>query len=217
MNHLSKIIILFFVFAFVGTSSAAVLEVSPSSHYKSVQAAVNDADTGDTIIVAYGTYPEKVDIKGKHIDLQGKWSKNKYPKINGFECSEGGTAKITGFNIVKFGISCHDGSMGNYIRNNIFTNCGIDVFGTTASETQIINCKVTGGTIYFFDTYSNKVTGCTFTNCNPAVNCGDMGNVAVTKNTFTGNKIGVLRVNGSGYLKDNKYSKNTVNIKNVNI
>lgn len=194
-----------------------MLEVGSTSHYKKVQAAVNDADPGDVIKVAYGSYPENVIIKGKSIEIQGKWATNKYPAIYGFECSEGGVAKITGFRITKTGISCHDGSMGNYIRNNIFSGCGIDIFGTTASENQIVNCKFTNGQVSFYDTFNNKVTGCTFTQGNPAIYCGDTGDVTVTKNTFTGNKIGVIRVNGSGYLKDNKYSKNKVNIKNVNV
>lgn len=48
---------------------SATLNV-PSSQYATIQSAINAAANGDTILVAPGTYPERIDLKGKAIVLR---------------------------------------------------------------------------------------------------------------------------------------------------
>ncbi len=51
------------------TAHAATLQV-PSSSYPTIQSAINAASTGDTILVAPGTYPENLTIDTKEITLR---------------------------------------------------------------------------------------------------------------------------------------------------
>ncbi len=66
-------------------AQAAVLEVRPSAGgigtlgdvYPSIQAAIDDADPGDTILIHDGTYDEAMDIDGKiNLTLQGESKEN---------------------------------------------------------------------------------------------------------------------------------------------
>ncbi len=50
-------------------ASAATLQV-PSASYPTIQSAIDDAIAGDEIIVAAGTYPEKINFLGKPITLR---------------------------------------------------------------------------------------------------------------------------------------------------
>ena len=50
-------------------SLAATLTVGSSGTYSTIQSAVNNASSGDTITIAAGTYNEDVDTKGKNLKL----------------------------------------------------------------------------------------------------------------------------------------------------
>ena len=57
-----------------GTAKAATLCVNPGGTggcYASIQAAVDDAGSGDTIVVAAGTYNENVIVSVANLTLQG--------------------------------------------------------------------------------------------------------------------------------------------------
>jgi Ca2+-binding RTX toxin-like protein len=54
-----------------GTPAHNILLVSPDSQYTTIQAAVNAANDGDTILVAPGTYTEDVSINGKALTIEG--------------------------------------------------------------------------------------------------------------------------------------------------
>jgi hypothetical protein len=59
------------------------LKVGGSGSYSTIQSAINEANDGDTILVAQGTYNENIIInKYTNIKLQGGWNKNFTTKID---------------------------------------------------------------------------------------------------------------------------------------
>jgi parallel beta-helix repeat protein len=202
------------------SASAATLKVGPHEKYKTIQKAINAAHDDDTIQVATGTYKENVKVTKSGLKIYGQksgGSYTKYPKVYGFELKEGkaGNIVINGFYITKNGISIHYSGEKNIIQNNYFSNCGIEVVGTVSSGTLIKNNKITDGTIFFYDSLFNTVMGNTVTKSKIGIYIGDSSEVKVIKNNITYNQIGVLRVNNAGYLKDNTYIGNKINIKNI--
>lgn len=143
-------------------------------------------------------------------------SYKKYPVVYGFNAYIGsGVITINGFSIIKNGVVLDYSGGNNVVQNNYFTNCDISVYGPVSSGTLIKNNKITGGTIYFTDTFENTVTGNTITKSKTGIYIDDTADADVIKNTITYNQVGVLIVNGAGYLKDNIYRGNKINIKNV--
>lgn len=201
------------------SASAATLKVGPHEKYKTIQKAINAAYDDDTIQVATGTYKENVKVTKPGLKIYGQkfgGSYTKYPKVYGFKLEErAGNTVINGFYITKNGISIFYAGEKNIIQNNYFSSCGIDVAGTVSSGTLIKNNKITDGTIFFYDSLFNTVTGNTVTKSKVGIYIGDSSEVKVIKNNITYNQIGVLRVNNAGYLKDNTYIENKINIKNI--
>lgn len=142
--------------AIAGSAAATTFYVDDDGllgNYTTIQAAVNDAVDGDTIIVHPGTYRETVNMTSSNLTFIGK----EYPKVDGFinwvppEWGDFGTGQetINGFSIMKDGIFM-DGkhSQENTIRNNYFYNCGV---GLSAMEygmgDVIMNNEFHGGGI----------------------------------------------------------------------
>jgi len=113
------------------------------SDYPTIQAAINDANEGDTIIVSVGTYYENINFKGKNIVLTSTAPTNEdivsTTIINGsdagsvviFSGTEDSNCVITGFTITNGRI--YKPLYGGGIRGN----------GTTAS---ITHCIIRGNT-----------------------------------------------------------------------
>ena len=51
--------------------TTTVLTVGPSGDFSTIQAAINAAHDGDTIVIAAGTFKEQLTIDGKHVTLSG--------------------------------------------------------------------------------------------------------------------------------------------------
>ena len=106
-----KILIFLLVLTLLcGSASAATLKVDDSGGpqpYKTIQAAVNAAKSGDTIYVHAGTYPEtvKIDRPDMLLNFQGekKTTCYKYPSVYGFSFYGPASGNINGFNITKTG------------------------------------------------------------------------------------------------------------------
>ena len=209
--------------------SAATLQVGKTSSYKykTIQSAVNAAKSSDTILVADGSYPEIVKFKSDKnqkdfvtdLKIQGakKNGKYVYPRVYGFDMSylDAG-ADINGFKITKYGI-INERSAPHTYRNNYFENCGIDIWGSIPSGSEIINNKFTNGTVEVgMDTWQVLVTGCTFTKSNPGVSVYTGGDANITKNTFNTCKVGVdVDYDAGASITKNTFKYCTVGIRYV--
>ena len=89
--------------------------------------------------------------------------------------------------------------------------------GYCSSGALIKNNKITNGIISFYDTFDNTVTGNTITKSKVGIYIPESADVSVVKNTITYNQVGIKRENGAGYLKENYYKGNKINIQNVEV
>ena len=73
MNRANNTILaLALMVALCGAASAAELHVGTEQTYSTIQDAVDNATSGDTIIVHAGTYEENVEISTPSLTLQGE-------------------------------------------------------------------------------------------------------------------------------------------------
>jgi parallel beta-helix repeat protein len=201
-----------FLITVSSTASAATLNVGPKEEYKTIQSAVNAAQDGDTIKVAYDTYNENVEINKGELTFLG----TEYPNVDGFNF-KGGSGEINGFTIQKDGVST-DYAGGGIIRNNYFYNCGISLNGLMGGAT-IINNQITNGSISLYDTRKENITDNIISNCSTGLYVGDLAWIpTVTNNTFKNCDTAVYLY---GWEQDpgrlpsfsgNKYINNKVNI-----
>jgi|GEM_PF-1471629 len=115
-----------------GPVSAATINVPADQ--STIQAAINAANTGDTVLVAPGTYYEKIDFKGKAITVTSSGGaaatildgQNKSPIVT-FDTGEGNNSVLQGFTIThangsNFGSAVYIlGSASPMILDNIFS------------------------------------------------------------------------------------------------
>ena len=67
----SVFVALALVLVFVGTSARAQATLTVPGSHATIQAAINAASTGDTILVAAGLYAERIDYLGKGLSIVG--------------------------------------------------------------------------------------------------------------------------------------------------
>jgi hypothetical protein len=143
-KYLKLVTILFLFSILASTANAATLKVGKTSYYKyhTIQSAVDNSKTGDTILVSNGSYREVVNFKNvtkgdsrKKLLLRGENKKGKYvyPRVYGFSIKNNDPAvDIDGFKLTRYGIFNEgygsDDELGPHIyRNNYFENCGISI------------------------------------------------------------------------------------------
>jgi hypothetical protein len=202
------------IIIFVSTASATTLQVGSTTKYKTIQAAVNVAKTGDIIQVASGTYHETVILPPERITILG----TKYPKVDGFELSRDGGETINGFSIQKYGIYDYYSGGNNVFRNNYFYNCGISIKGGASSFDTVMNNQIINGTIDLYDTKFQTIKGNTVYKSKIGLNIGEsVSFIAVTKNIFKNCQIAVQTEGDLTSFYGNKYIRNKQNFKLVTI
>jgi parallel beta-helix repeat protein len=163
----------------------------PSGNYKTIQAAVNAASAGNTILVSNGTYTENVVI-GKSLTL--KAATGATPVIDAG--NKGPGIKVTASNV----------RVEGFTVQNAASNCGIYVTATGASivSDRVSACRYG---IFLVGSTSCTLQGDTVTGATGGGIClvSSKSNV-VTKSTTSGNAIGLL-INGTStgntlYLND---------------
>lgn len=208
-----KILIFLLVLTLLcGSASAATLKVDDSGGqpYKTIQAAVNAAKSGDTIYVHAGTYPETVTVNRPDMLLYFQGEKTstcyKYPKVDGFTFLGPASGNINGFNITKNGIR-YDIIGNNIVRNNYFYGKGVSIGGQTCSNNTIMNNQFFNCGISLYESYDNSITGNTINKAAVGIDLQECATCTkLTGNTFSSCKIGVQVVGSKpSYLIGNKY------------
>jgi hypothetical protein len=171
--------------------AAATISVDPngSADHTTIQAAIDDANNLDTIIVAEGTYVENITIGGKNIILQSTdpndWDIVEATIIDGndldsvvrFNGTETSDCKLTGFTITNgYGPANGDGggitSNGGtttisrcIIRDNVAQRAGGGMRGGNSFSGLIDRCIITGNSSV--NMHGGGLQGCrgTISNC----------------------------------------------------
>ena len=135
MNRVQSVV-LPLCFALLSTGAWAQSTIHVPADKTTIQAAIDAAVNGDTVLVAAGTYKERIDFKGKNITvtsesgaaqtiIDGKNSGN----VVTFNTSETSAAVLSGFTIQHgnsdYGAGINIGGAGPTIEHNIITdnNC----------------------------------------------------------------------------------------------
>lgn len=196
MQSIFRILCLcFLLLAACSVAQAAVRNVP--SGYLTIQAAIDAAVDGDTVMVADGTY---TGIGNRDISLKGKAIT--VTSVNGagssiIDCqhlgrgffisqSEGADTVISGFTIIN-GSDTHGGGIYIYFSSPTISNCIVQnntatTFGggiackgghpLISGSTIRYNSAPNSGGIHFQDSSRAVLTGCTISNNNATVNAG---------------------------------------------
>ena len=169
-----------------GVEAAKVIYVDSAggSEYTTIQEAVDNASTGDTIIVANGTYYESVLINVTNVTLKGNSSsacKIIYHYDGSHELDDyAAVINVTasGVNITGFNIS----ATGNYS------------YGIRLNSTAAYNSNITNNNISTTDMYSHAIFICQSSN-----------------NAVKNNKIDLASISGYGIYLSNSTGNNLIN------
>jgi len=157
---------------------AATLEVGPGKTYTAIQPAINDATTGDTVLVYDGKYVENINFLGQAITLK----------------SLSGASKT-----IIYGT--HDGTVVTF-NNGEGAGSVLDGFTITNGGKMLTTPPLFGGGIYCFNS-SPTIINCTIRN--NSIN-GQGGGIYCfnSTSTFTGCTISENEVHAGGYTNDNQ-------------
>jgi len=193
-----------------GSAAAATIYVDDdgSGNYTTIQAALNDAVDGDTIIVSPGTYDKSLTVDVS-VTIKGS---SGYPSVGKIEVNR--QSQISGLTITG-GVRFDQAGMSCIIRNNKFDECGVSIGINYAYGNQTIMNNLFIGSpvgVSTFDSINNKITGNTFQNCHAgiALTYGAGGHV-VTGNTFEDCDVGIRLTDESATIYNNYFS-NDVNL-----
>lgn len=230
---LSGSIFLFFALTpFLAFTTAFAATIRVPSEQPTIQAGIDAAVAGDTVLVADGTYTgsgnKNLDIKGKAITVQSENGPNSCIiecEGNGrgfyFHNAEGQNSVVSGFTITNGlaqggggGIYCARYSSPTITNCTISNNSGGGVFCGESSPT-ITNCTISsnsGGGIYCATYSSPTITNCTISNNSAysggGINCPQSTSPTITNCIITGNTAtGTYGVGGGIYCH---YSSPTI-------
>jgi len=212
---------------------AQAAEIHVPGDYPTIQAALDAAASGDTVLVDPGTYPEHIDFLGKDIRLESTGGPAvtilNPPQTNGAVIGPGGA--FIGFTVTGaaeyFGAGMDVHGAGTLIQGNIFDGnvglaggFGAAIGGNIASPTidrnifrnNICDDQFISGVVVLVNDSHPRITNNVFHD-NPcrAINMTlpDTATVEVVNNTIVGNKVGV-RVDRRVETENQIYRNNIV-------
>ncbi len=190
---------LLFTLVITGNVYAATLDVCKSGcAYTTIQAAINAAAAGDTVLVDDGVYTENINLLGRAITVASvNGSAN--TTINGnalgsvvtFNSGENITTKLEGFTILNGlaenggGINCMAASSPSItdcvVTGNQATNSGGGINCVGSSSPAINNCQIInnlaydGGGLHCGNSSAPSITHCTINNNEAGFHGGGLG------------------------------------------
>ncbi len=209
------LVILFLGFILTSGVEATTREVGQSGYpYTSIQAAINDSVAGDTVLVHWGTYVEKINFLGKAITVKSDYGPGN-TLIDGsgsgsvvtFNHGEGPSSVFDGFTIsngsaiMGGGIYCNSSSptiTNCIVSGNTATNAGGGISCWNSASPTITNCTVSentgngnGGGISCYGTCSPTISNCTIkgntSGWGGGISCGYSSNPSITNCTISEN------------------------------
>ena len=209
----------FMAILFVGllltNGEAATLDVAPSGYpYTSIQAAIDAASGGDTVLVHDGTYVESISFLGKAITVKSE-------KGSASTSIDGDGASV----VVNFGNGEGEGSVldGFTVKGGTSGTWGAGIICYYSSPT-ITNCTISGNTATGMGggIYSDWASSPTLTSCVITGNTAGAGggifswdsaptivNCVISGNTATGNGGGIVTWQSSPTIVNCTISGNT--------
>lgn len=207
----------------------------------SIQAAIDAAQDGDTIVVPPGTYHENIDFRGKNITLQSEdpsdWGVVEATILNGrasgpvvsFACGEGRSAVLRGFTITNgYGRNIEGNSAGGgvividsaptiannlIVENEAFFGSGVYVRGDSAQP--IIQDNIikdnNGEGIYTSSQARPAILGNTIIGNTSGGIVASRSYTTITDNIIAGNSSGVYIWFGSATVERNEIKDNRNN------
>jgi hypothetical protein len=185
---------------------AATINVGPDETHKTIQSALNDAQTGDTIFVEIGTYAENI-VLPDGITIEGEETAG--TKIIGTGIN-GDTVTITGNSAISYM------TIINTVTGSAAISVSSNVAGVSVTNNLIIGSKTGTGSAALF--MSSNVTGLNVTNnliigSNTGIQCPASSNIMIINNVIDRNTTGIICTGPTTItFENNIVSNNTIGI-----
>ncbi len=194
----------------------------PAADFESIQAAVNAAYDGDTILVYEGTYTENIDVDKANITIRSE-SGNPFDTIvqsassGSVLCVYGDGVKISGFSIT----GASEGSSGIFlgtveyclIENNELSENGHGICLASSSYNILNNNRANSNTycgIWLASSSNNTLNNNELSENKWGIHLRDSSNNTLNSNTASNNDDGIwLWTSSSNMLSNNTASNNT--------
>ena len=219
-NYVYANITNFSIFAPFAEIEKPPLIVGPDQHYKTIQAAINAASNGDTIIVNSGTYPENV-VVNKTLTLQGNDTGDGLPVVDAMQVDHAINITADGVTLDGFIATNATGliqtgifviSDNNVIVNNNASsnNVGIDLGGSSNNTlTDNIASSNYFGIVLIYSSNNTLTDNIANYNDYNGIYLSDSSNNTLTGNDASSNsEIGIFL----DYSDNNNLTGNDVNL-----
>jgi parallel beta-helix repeat protein len=173
---------LFALLSITGVAQPGTLTVGPGGQFSGIQAAVNAASPGDTIVVYSGTYRENVDVN-KRLNLIGEDTGEGKPVVDAGMA--GNALLLTADGVHVFGLA---------LTGSSYKNAGIKA---VSSNNLIEDCDLYDNYngIYLFHSSDNVViSNCAYGNSYDGINLNYSCNNRILNNDLSGNAHDGLRI-----------------------